>query len=132
MSSAVEVLGKAQVRPRDVVALGIANQREVDAREDCPADADQDAAGEGGRRETVASLVAAEIAAQRGDEEEKEHDTERSSDVAELVRAVVSLVVGEDLLPAVVHARRAGTGEGDDQQRGEDDARQWGKAPQGI
>lgn len=29
MSSAVEVLGKAQVRPRDVAALGITNQRET-------------------------------------------------------------------------------------------------------
>jgi glycerol kinase len=29
LSSAVEVLGKAQVRPRDVAALGIANQRET-------------------------------------------------------------------------------------------------------
>ena len=29
MSSAVEVLSKAQVRPRDVAALGITNQRET-------------------------------------------------------------------------------------------------------
>ncbi|HWZ52579.1 MAG TPA: glycerol kinase GlpK, partial [Granulicella sp.] len=29
LSSAIEVLGKAQVRPRDVVALGITNQRET-------------------------------------------------------------------------------------------------------
>ncbi len=29
LSSAVEVLGKARIRPRDVVALGIANQRET-------------------------------------------------------------------------------------------------------